>query len=401
MDDDQENVSEQESGISRRTFVKGAATAAAFSIVPRHVLGGTGFVAPSDRVTLACIGVGAQGTRVMMDFMKEQDVQVVAVCDVNRQSSDYSEWGTNELRNKVRKLLDKPDWGSTFNGTGATCGRDPAKDIVETYYIAAGAIGPVRTVENWSTRPFWPQGLERPAQADSVPDGFDWNLWLGPAAERPFNHIYLQFVWRGWYDFGCGALGDMGQYSFDTIFRALKLGPPTRVESSSTKRHEESYPVATMVHFDFAARQGMPPVRVNWYDADLTPPRPEGLADDETMGSENEGLLFVGDHGSILCKFEGGDPRLLPASKMAAFQPPPKTLPRSPGHYREFINACKGGPKPDANFEFEWEVAETILLGNVSVRTGEVVHWDSTSLKVTNSATAQALIAPAYRGSWV
>jgi predicted dehydrogenase len=500
MHDDQENVSEQESGISRRTFVKGAATAAAFSIVPRHVLGGTGFVAPSDRVTLACIGVGAQGTRVMMDFMKEQDVQVVAVCDVNRQSSDYSEWGKNELRDKVRKLLDKPDWGSTFNGTGATCGRDPAKNIVETFYgnkqpsgkyngcatysdfrelltkeqdvdavtvctpdhwhapiaiaamkqkknvycqkpmthsvaearqmaqvaretkvgtqvavvnsaseatrqieewIAAGAIGPVRTVENWSTRPFWPQGLERPAQADSVPNGFDWNLWLGPAAERPFNHIYLPFVWRGWYDFGCGALGDMGQYSFDTIFRALKLGPPTRVESSSTKRFEESYPTATMVHFDFAARAGMPPVRVNWYDADLTPPRPAGLADDQPMGFENEGLLFVGDRGSILCKFEGGDPRLLPESKMAAFQPPPKTLPRSPGHYREFIQACKGGPKPDANFEFESDVAETILLGNVSVRAGEVVHWDSPSLKVTNNAAAQALIAPPYRGNWV
>ena len=141
MRDDQENVSEQESGISRRTFVKGAATAAAFSIVPRHVLGGTGFVPPSDRVRLACIGVGAQGTRVMMDFMKEQDVQVAAVCDVNRQSSDYSEWGTNELRDKVRKLLDKPEWGSGFNGTGATCGRDPAKNIVETYYGNKQASG--------------------------------------------------------------------------------------------------------------------------------------------------------------------------------------------------------------------------------------------------------------------
>ncbi len=226
-------------------------------------------------------------------------------------------------------------------------------------------------------------------------------MWLGPAPERPFSHVYLPFVWRGWFDFGSGALGDMGQYSFDTIFRALKLGPPARVESSSTKRFEESYPVATMVHFDFAAREGMPPVRVNWYDADLTPPRPEGLPDDQSMGFEREGLLFVGDHGSILCKFEGGDPQLLPASKMAAFQPPPKTLPRSPGHYREFIDACKGGVKPDANFEFESEVAETILLGNVSVRTGEVVHWDSPSLKVTNSATAQALIAPPYRGSWV
>jgi len=232
-----------------------------------------------------------------------------------------------------------------------------------------------------------------------VPAGFNWDLWLGPAPERPYNHVYLPFVWRGWYDFGTGAIGDMGQYSFDTIFRVLKLTAPTAVEASSTQMFKETFPVASVIHFEFPARSGMPAVELTWYDGGLKPPRPPELEDGREMGEEHEGLLFIGDHGTIMCGFHGEKPCLIPESKMRAFVPPPKTLPRSPGHYREWIEAAKGG-QAAANFEFEATVAEAVLLGNVALRAGEKLRWDSARLEVTNLSAAQPLIKSAYRGEW-
>jgi predicted dehydrogenase len=491
-------MEKQEEQISRRAFLGSAVSAAAFTIVPRHVLGGPGYIPPSGKLNAACIGVGAQGTRVMMDFLGQPDVQIVSVCDVNQESSNYSEWGTNELRNRERELLGKPDWGADWKG--ATCGREPARRLVEAYYaghspsgryrgcsayndfrellekekdldavivgtadhwhapvsvaamrkgkhvycqkpmtrsifearrmgevaretkvatqvavgnqaseetrllcewIWAGAIGPVREVHNWSSRPFWPQGIERPKDEEPVPDGLDWDLWLGPAPARPYNHVYLPFVWRGWFDFGTGAIGDMGCYSFDTIFRVLKLGPPGSVEASSTRIFPETFPQASLIHFSFPARGDMPAVQVHWYDGGLTPPRPEGLEEGRGLaGEENEGLLFIGDQGTIMCGFSGENPRLLPDSKMKTFQPPPKTLPRSIGHDREWIEACKGGKAAGANFEFEAAITETILLGNVALRAGKKLYWDAGNMKVTNVPTAQPYVSPEYRPGW-
>lgn len=486
--------------ISRRTFVQSAVTAGAFTLVPARVLGGGGAVPPSDKLNLACIGVGAQGTRVMMDFLKQPDVQIVAVCDVNQETSDYVEWGKNEIRDKIRKLLGSgyADWGSDWKGP--TCGREPAKRIVEAYYatqspsgkfrgcaayndfremldkekgvdgvvvctpdhwhamasitamkrgkhvwsqkpmshtiaearsmaevarqtkvatqvaimneaseatreleewIAAGVIGPVREVHNWSSRPFWPQGINRPEAVDPIPEGFDWDLWLGPAPYRPFNHVYLPFVWRGWFDFGTGAIGDMGCYSFDTIFRVLKLGAPESVEASSTQVFAETYPAASLIHFYFPARGDMPPVTLNWYDGGLTPPRPDGLPDDAVLiGEDNEGLIFVGDKGTLMCGFEGGHPHLLPESRMKTFAPPPKTLPRSPGNYREWIEACKGGEPGGSNYEFEAAVTEIVLLGNVALRAGRKIRWDEQEMKVTNDPEAAPLVSSEYRAGW-
>jgi predicted dehydrogenase len=500
MDQDQRIEKTDEEKTSRRAFIGKVATAAsAFTIVPRHVLGGAGYVPPSDMLNLACVGVGAQGTRVMMDFLKEQDVRVVSVCDVNRESSDYSEWGENEIRNTEREVLGDANWGADWSGP--TCGREPAKRLVNAFYaqhgktgtgsgctayqdfrellekesgvdavfvgttdhwhalvsvtamkkgkhvfcqkpmthsitearrmaevkreakvatqvavmneaseatrrlcewVWGGVIGPVRQVHNWSSRPFWPQGIDRPTETQPVPDGLDWDLWLGPAPARPFNHVYLPFVWRGWFDFGCGAIGDMGNYSFDTIFRVLKLGPPGSVEASSTKLYPETFPAASIIHFYFPERPGMPPVTVHWYDGGMTPPRPEGLPADYVMtGEDHEGLLFVGDHGTLMCGFTGEKPHLLPASRMNGFTPPPKTLPRSPGAYREWIDACKGGAKePGANFEFESPIVETILLGNVALRVPKKLAWDSAHLKVTNAPEANQYVDFPYRGDW-
>jgi predicted dehydrogenase len=472
-------------------------TTAALTIAPRHVLGGRGYVAPSDKITAACVGVGAQGTRVMMDFLKQPDVQIVAVCDVNKESGDYVEWSPNELRDKERALLGKAEWGQDWKGP--TAGREPARRLVEAYYatratsgdykgcatyvdyrellekekdlnaviigtpdhshttisiaamkkrkhvfcqkplthsvyearrvaevaremkvatqvavgnqaseatrllcewIWAGAIGPVREVHNWSSRPFWPQGIERPAKEEPAPSGFDWDLWLGPAPFRPYHHAYLPFVWRGWYDFGCGAIGDMGCYSFDTIFRVLKLKSPESVEASSTKNFPETFPAASIIHFRFPARGDMPPVKLTWYDGGLKPPRPPELEEGRSMSRENEGLLFVGDKGTILCGFNGQNPKLIPESKMQEFKQPDKTLPRSPGNDREWIEACKGGPPGGANFEFEGLVTETVLLGNVALRAGKKLSWDGPNMKVLNAHEAQQYVHGEYRQGW-
>ncbi len=500
--------------VSRRKFLGRAAGAmAALTIVPRHVLGGAGFVPPSDKVNIAFVGVGSQGLRVMLEFLAQPDVQGVAVCDPNQGGNDYPQWGEHEFRDSVRELLGTKtgwDWLSpeepiqlthSMKATGGMAGREPCQKIVDAYnglknrsgqsrgcaayadfrelleketgvdavvvcttdnlhavvsaaamkkrkhvfcqkpmthtiyearrmaelaresgvatqvavgnqaseetrrlceWVWAGAIGPVREVINWSSRPFWPQGIDRPKEAQPLPEGLDWNLWLGPAQDRPFHHAYLPFVWRGWYDFGCGALGDMGCYSFDTIFRVLKLEAPTSVEASSSERYDETYPLASIIHFNFPARGDMPPVRLTWYDGGLTPPHPEGWPEGRSMGGEEgEGLLFIGDRGTILCGFSGDRPTLIPESRMKNFQEPPKTLARSPGNDREWLDACKGGKiTPGANFQFSGMVTETLQLGNVAARTGQRLVWDRANLKVVNVASAQQYIHPEYRQGW-
>ena len=502
--------------LSRRDFLARSATAAVgFSIVPRHVLGGSGYVPPSDKVNIAFIGVGAQGLRVMFHFLREADVQGVAVCDVNKGSAGYPQWSDHEFCNSVRKLIGVDsgwEWLSpnqpiqlthTMQVTSGVAGREPAQKIVEGYYgaqkrsgqykgcsayndfrellekekdldavvvcttdhlhaaisaaamkkrkhvfcqkplthtiyesrrigeiaretgvatqiavanqasedtrllcewIWGGAIGPVREVINWSSRPFWAQAVERPKEAEPIPEGLDWDLWLGPAPERPFNHVYLPFVWRGWTDFGCGSLGDMGCYSYDTIFRVMRLETPVSVEASSTDRYDETYPQAEIIRYDFAARGDMPPLRFTWYDGGLKPSRPPELEENRPFRGEpdeDEGLLFIGDRGKILCGFNGKDPKIIPQTKMDAYKQPPKSLPRSPGNEREWLDACKGGKtKPGGNFEFEDLVTETLLLGNVAVLTGQKITWDHANLKANNSDFAQKYIHPERRKGW-
>lgn len=503
--------------ISRRRFLaQSSAAALGFAIVPRHVLGGAGYIPPSDKVNIAFIGVGSQGQRVMLGFLRQPDVQGVAVCDPNKGGDRHPQWDTHEFCNSVRELLGvssgwdwlSPDEPIQLNhslwATNGVSGREPCQKIVEAYYgskqrsgnyrgcsaysdfrellekqsdvdavvvcttdnlhaavsiaamkkgkhvfcqkplthtiyearrmaevaretgvatqiavanqasedtrslcewIWSGAIGPLREVANWSSRPFWPQGVDRPKDAEPVPAGMDWDLWLGPAPERPYNRAYAPFMWRGWIDFGCGALGDMGSYSFDTIFRVLRAEAPVSVQASSTDRYDETYPLASIIYYDFDARSDMPPVRFTWYDGGLKPPRPEELEPNRPFRAEgeedDEGLLFIGDSGKILCGFNGANPKLIPQAKMDAFKPPPKTLPRSPGNEREWLDACKGGKvKPGANFEFSGMVTETLLLGNVAACLGQKLNWDHANLKVTNTNAAEKYIRPERRKGW-
>lgn len=504
----------QNSGqITRRAF----AGAAAFLIVPRHVLGGPGYVAPSDKINLATIGLGRQGQAVMMELMARPGVQVVAVCDCNRQSRNYVEYGSNDLLKDARKLLGPgfEKWGQdrasigeaqlthTFRTSLGIGGREPAKQLVEAYYgsrkpsgnyqgckayndyrellekengldavyvatpdhwhaaismaamrkrkhvlcqkpmthsigdarrvahlaremnvaaaitvnnpssdstrlisqwLADGAIGSVREVHNWSSRPFWPQGVDRPQEAQPVPDGLDWDLWLGPAPARPFHSAYLPFVWRGWYDFGCGSFGDMGCYSFAGVFKILGLTPPVRVEASSSESYEETFPKASIVHLTFPPAANRGEIRMSWYDGGLRPPRPEGLpATDQRLfeGDEDgEGILYVGDKGFLLAGFNGNNPRVYPqSSKYVA--PQARRRDRGDAAIDQWLAACKGGPQPLASFENEAPVTEAFLLGCMAQRfPGQLLEWDTVHMQLTSPTKLNAYVDPPSRSGY-
>jgi predicted dehydrogenase len=276
-------------------------------------------------------------------------------------------------------------------------------------WIWAGVIGPVREVHVWSDRPthrgkmplWWPQGIERPTDTPPVPAHLDWDLWLGPAPWRPYHPAYVPFKWRGWWDFGSGGLGDMGIHNLAPVFSALKLGAPTSVHASSTPVFKESVPLAAKVHYQFPARGDLPPVKVHWYDGGLLPERPDELEDDHPLDAE-DGIIFVGDAGKILVRGWGGEtPRLIPTSKEREFTPPPKTLPRSIGHYEEWIHACKTRAHTESNFGFAGPLTEAVLLGSVAIRMGgEELRWDSRKMRIPNSPEAEEYLHYKYREGW-
>jgi predicted dehydrogenase len=211
----------------------------------------------------------------------------------------------------------------------------------------------------------------------------------------------VPFKWRGWWDFGSGGLGDMGIHNLAPAFSALNLGAPISVHASSTPVYEETLPVASIVHYQFPARGDMPPVKLHWFDGGLLPPRPDELEDARELSHE-DGLIFLGDKGAMYVEGWGGhSPRLIPESRNQAFPRPPKTMPRSIGHYQEWIHACKGGPPPRSNFDFAGPLTEAVLLGTISVRLGgEKLIWDSANLKITNLPEANEYLHYQYRPGW-
>ena len=304
----------------------------------------------------------------------------------------------------------------TARDTGAAthmfcaAGQQTAPQIAE--WIQAGAIGPVREVHNWSTRPYWPQGMTSlPAETVAVPDGLDWDLWLGPVPHRPYHPAYTNAVFRGWYDFGTGALGDMGHYSFFQIFKILKLGSPLTVEASRSQYwkidellwkkqvNTVSFPQASLVRWEFPERAGMPPLALHWYDGGLRPPKLREL-EEEGAPMPEEGLLFVGDSGKILAGFTGESPRLVPKARMQAFQPPPPTLPRPAEELEQWVRACRGTAPSDASFENVAAVSETILLGTIAVRVDKKLRWDAASARFVDAPEADALMTRTVREGW-
>ncbi len=271
-------------------------------------------------------------------------------------------------------------------------------------------IGQVREVHCWSDRPlrgtrfqgelYWPQGLsERPQDTPPVPGTLDWDLWLGPAPYRDYHPAYVPFDWRGWWDFGTGALGDMGCHIIDHPYWALKLGHPESVEASSTHVHSETAPLASHITYKFPAREGLPPVTMFWYDGGICPPRPEELEPEAKW--QVDGVLYVGDRGKIMHASHGGAPVLIPFSRMRSFQRPDKTLARVKGsHEQNWIDACKGGAPACSNFDYAGPMTEVVLLGNLAVRSKGRLMWDGPNMRVTNNDAANQYVQREYRQGW-
>lgn len=287
--------------------------------------------------------------------------------------------------------------------------------------IWGGVVGGIRRVHIWSNRPLWPQGMTRPEGEDPVPDHFDWERWLGPAPRRPYKShwpqgslpmaqtnwphartdVYHAWNFRGWYDFGTGALGDMGCHHFNIPFRALKLGMPVSVSATSTRVMEETWPLASVVTWDFPAREGMPPVQVNWYDGGLRPPRPSELEPGRELPAE--GILYQGDEGILLAHGCSSIPRLIPEERMKKYVLPPKTLARRGGIYPEWFEAIQGGEAPSEDWiSCAAPLSELVLLGNVALRIGggKKLSYDADKVQFPGNETATRLLQADYQNGW-
>ena len=448
-------------GISRRNFLGGfAATAATITIVPRHVIGGPGYKPPSDRLNIACVGIGGKG---FSDSEKMKNENVIALCDADeaRASERHGKEKKNAFDNfpkakfyrDFRKMLEKekeieaitvstPDHNHaviamtaikmgkhvfvqkplTHTVFEARALREAAKKAgvitqmgnqghageggrLINEWIWDGAIGDVYEVHVWTNRPIWPQGMEAPTEVPSVPPTLDWDVWLGPARWRPYHPAYLPFKWRGWWDFGTGAIGDMGAHIIDHPYWALKLKYPISVQASSTPFTKDSPPIAEIITWEFPARGKMPPVKMTWFDGGLTPPRPDDLEPGRRMGDGGGGVIFYGTKGKLMCGTYGRNPRIIPESKMKEYKRPPKTIPRSPGIHEEWLEAIKKNDLSLAttNFEYSSRLTETMLLGNVAVRMQEentVLLWDGEKGEFTNMPEANELLHFDYRKGW-
>jgi predicted dehydrogenase len=435
-------------------------------IVPRHVLGGPGQQAPSDTLRIAGVGVGGMGRRYLQGCASER---IEVLCDVDhsfaapvfrkypgaRIYTDFRQMFDKEEKNIDAVIVATPDHNHAIIMNRALrmrkhvyCAKPLTHTIFEVRRIAAeareakvatqmsvqscasdealstaeillsGAIGPVREVHVWTDHPLYPAGLTRPTDAPAVPYALDWDLWIGPATFRPYNPAYHPWIWRSWWDFGSGTVGDMACHAMHVFYNALQLTAPSRVYASRTtmrggylKMHPdgteelpfviktpetESY--SSVISWEFPARQDQPTLLMHWYDGGIRPHRPLEL--DSRTPMPSSGLLFVGDKGKLMTGYSGGKARLLPESKFRDFQPPPKTLTRSIGHYKEWVQACKGGKPANCNFDFGSRMTEIAQLGTIAARAARLLEWDPERMAITNDAEANSWVNPPYRAGW-
>jgi predicted dehydrogenase len=449
------------SGLSRRQFMGAAATAAAFTIVPRHVLGGQGNTPPSEKVNVAAIGAGGMGAG-NTGACAEAGANIVALCDVdrNRAAESFKRFPNAKQYKNFVEMLDKegknidavivatPDhvhavasMAAMKRGKHVYCQKpltrlvsearamteaarkykvvtqmgnqghsgDGVRDICE--WIWDGAIGEIKEVHAWTNRPIWPQGIDRPKGEDPVPPTLDWNLWIGPAPMRPFKalpdnpkeSVYCPFRWRGWWDFGGGALADMACHVLDPVFWALKLKYPTSVQADSTPVNNETFPRASTVHYEFPAREGMPVVQVHWYDGGRVPEKPAALGDMK-IGQAASNVLFIGSKGVLRCGEYGDDPHLFPLALMREYKRPAQTLKRiKTGHEGNWLEAIRTGGQATSNFDYAGPLTEMVTMGNLAIRpenVGKKLLWDGQKMRVTNDEKANDYVQTHYRPGW-
>jgi len=452
--------SEQGGRLSRRRFMSTAAAAtAAFTMVPRHVLGGPNNTPPSEKLNIAGVGIGGMGQnnvracetenivalcdvdwrysapvfkkypnarqwkdfRKMLDEQKDIDAVIVATPDhahavvamaaMKRGKHVYVQKPLTRTVYEARMLTEaarKYKVATQMGNQGHSC--DEVRMMCE--WIQDGAIGDVTEVHCWTNRPVWPQGIGRPTGTPPVPDSLDWDLWVGPSPMRPYNPAYLPFNWRAWIDFGAGALGDMGCHVMDAAFWSLKLKYPISVQASHSYDvqkmwtrfdNKETYPRAEVVHYTFPAREGMPEVKLHWYDGGILPERPEDLEPGRRI--PESGSIFVGTKGKILCGTYSNNLRIFPETKMKAYKRPPARIPRIPGgnggHEQDWVRACKGGPAASSNFDYSGPFTETVVMGNLAVlNPGKKLLWDGENMKMTNDEQANSYVRPTFRDGW-
>jgi predicted dehydrogenase len=437
--------------LSRRHFMGAAAAAAAFTIVPSYVLGAAGRKPPSEKLNIAGVGIGGMGSsnlracesenivalcdvdwdyaakvfkrypnakqwkdfRKMLDEQKDIDAVIVATPDhlhtpvamaaMQRGKHVYVQKPLTRIVSEARALTEaaRKYKVATQMGNQGHSG-DGVRDICE--WIWDGAIGEVKEVHAWTNRPIWPQGIDRPKGEDPIADTLDWDLWIGPAPMRPYvKGVYNPFSWRGWWDFGGGALADMACHVLDPVFWALKLKYATTVEASCTPVNKETFPLASIVHFEYPAREGMPAVKIHWYDGGLKPEKPEALGA-MRIGQAASNVLFMGSKGVLRCGEYGDDPHLFPLELMKDYKRPSQKLERiKGGHEQNWIRACKGGPAATSNFDYSGPLTEMVVMGNLAIRPENVdkrLEWDGEKMRVTNDEKANDYVQMHYRKGW-
>jgi predicted dehydrogenase len=438
--------------VSRREFIKSASVISAATLAFPYVMRGQQGRSPNDRLNIACCGVGGRGANAVSGLASEN---LVAFCDVDdAKAADtyklHPEMGSDRRFRDYRRMLDKlgnqidavtvstPDHMHFPIAMAAlslgkhvfvekplthtisearTLARTAREKKVATQmgnqghagdgcrvlkeWVDAGVLGDVTEVHSWTDRPIWPQGVNAPDHTKMmpvVPATLDWDLWLGVAAQREYDPAYLPFTWRGYWDFGTGALGDMGCHILDGAFYALDLRSPTHVEALSARQTEISAPKASMITYTYPARGSMVPLKLTWYDGGLQPSLPADLEAGKLL--PQNGTLIVGSKATVLADTYYDNLQIIPDSKMLAMTPslPPKTIPRvGMTHFMEWVRACKGGVPAGSNFDYASGLAEVALLSNLAIRARRPIEWDAAAMRVTNFPDANRFLSVNYR----